>query len=110
MLAVLLILAGTGLFANDDIFTEGPLAAKVAKSTSDRLTTFHHWAGNVLFGLVGLHVAAVLGYLLVKKENLIRPMVTGLKEGSGEDGEYGSPLLALVVLGGVAVILWWSVF
>jgi len=112
LLAVLLFLAGTGLFASDDIFTEGPLAAKVAKATSDRLTTFHHWAGNLLFGLVGLHVLAVFGYLLLKKENLIRPMVTGKKTAQGEarEGRYGSSLLALILWGAIAGLLAWWLF
>ncbi len=112
LLALLLFLAGTGLFANDDIFTEGPLAAKVAKATSDRLTTFHHWAGNILFGLVGLHVLAVFGYLLIKKENLIRPMVTGRKpiQQGVSEGRYGSPFLALPIWGGIAGLLAWWLF
>jgi len=110
LLVTLLVLASTGLFANDDIFSEGPLANKVAKATSDRLTTFHHWAGNVLFGLVGMHLCAVFGYLIVKKENLIHPMVTGRKPREGTDARYGSPFLALVlwasIAGGLWVLLW----
>jgi len=33
----------------------------------------------VLLVLIGLHVAAVLYYLWYKRENLLRPMITGLK-------------------------------
>ena len=35
----------------------------------------------VLYTLVGLHLAAVLAYLLVKKDNLIGPMIHGNKTG-----------------------------
>ena len=53
MLLVLLIQAGTGLFANDDIATEGPLYKWVSKAASDRLTVHpspeprrHHHSGR----------------------------------------------------------------
>src|SRR5512133_1723758 len=42
MLIVLLAQAGTGLFSNDDIATEGPLAKLVSKALSDRITGAHH--------------------------------------------------------------------
>ena len=35
----------------------------------------------VLYTLVGLHLAAVLAYLLLKKDNLIGPMIHGNKTG-----------------------------
>lgn len=107
LLMVLLALTGTGLFANDDIFTEGPLASKVSKAVSDRLTTFHHWAGYGLFALIGLHVCAVFSYLLLKKEDLITPMMTGNKVSNGEDATFGSPLLAAVIWGASLGVLWW---
>ncbi|MCU0604040.1 MAG: cytochrome b/b6 domain-containing protein [Desulfobacterales bacterium] len=79
MLLVLLIQAGTGLFANDDIFIEGPLYEWVSKATSDRLTSIHHFNHDVIMVLVAVHVAAVLFHLFYKQENLILPMITGRK-------------------------------
>ena len=79
MLVSLLVQAVTGLFANDDIFTEGPLAAKVSKSTSDLLTAIHNMNANVLMALVALHLAAVLFHVAIRREHLIRPMITGRK-------------------------------
>jgi cytochrome b len=83
MLLVLLIQAGTGLFANDDIFIEGPLYKWVSKATSDRLTSIHHFNHDVIIVLVAVHVAAVLFHLVYKKENLIIPMITGRKTWEG---------------------------
>ncbi|MEO8202854.1 MAG: cytochrome b/b6 domain-containing protein [Betaproteobacteria bacterium] len=77
MLASLLVQAGTGLFANDDIAIEGPLFALVSKATSDRLSGIHVWNFNLLLVLAGLHVAAVLFHVLVKKENLVAAMFSG---------------------------------
>ena len=79
MLTALGVQVGTGLFANDDIFTEGPLAHWVSKATSDVLTHIHHTNKFILIGLVGVHMAAVAFYYAVKRENLVTPMVTGYK-------------------------------
>lgn len=80
MLALLLLQAATGLFANDDIVTEGPLYHLISKDMSDALTELHEGIFNVLLGLAVLHVAAIASYLLFKGDNLVRPMLTGRKE------------------------------
>ncbi|MFZ1326042.1 MAG: cytochrome b/b6 domain-containing protein [Candidatus Contendobacter sp.] len=80
MLMLLLVQAGTGLFANDDITIEGPLYSWVSKSTSDWLTTIHGFNFNLLLLVIAVHIAAVLFYLLVKRENLIHPMLSGRKQ------------------------------
>ena len=79
LLASALLQAGTGLFSNDDIATEGPLYHLVSKSTSDALSAVHETNAVVLLALIGIHVAAVLYYFVVKRENLVWPMVTGVK-------------------------------
>ncbi|MCW5603315.1 MAG: cytochrome b/b6 domain-containing protein [Burkholderiales bacterium] len=94
--------AGTGLFANDDIFTEGPLTKWVSKDVSDFLTTVHKYNFDVLLVLAGIHVAAVLYYLLYKSENLIKPMFTGHKllphDAVPPGSRIASNVLAAVVL------------
>jgi cytochrome b len=84
MLLALLIQAATGLFANDDIATTGPLYPWVGKAMSDRLTVFHLINQNAIIALVALHIAAVLFHLVYKRENLITPMITGIKFCPGE--------------------------
>ena len=46
MLLALFVQAGTGLFANDDIMTEGPLYSLVSKATSDFFTDIHQTESN----------------------------------------------------------------
>jgi len=87
MLLVLFIQAGTGLFANDDIATQGPLYKWVSKAVSDRLTSIHRLNHDVIIALVAVHVAAVLFHLIYKKENLITPMITGIKSWKGSQSE-----------------------
>jgi cytochrome b len=79
MLLALALQAITGLFATDDIATQGPLYSWVSEATASRLTAIHHFNENVIIALVALHILAVLFYLLVKKENLVAPMITGRK-------------------------------
>jgi len=101
LLLAMAVQAGTGLFANDDIMTEGPLVRHVSKSLSDLLTTVHHYNFWVLIGLAGVHVAAVLYYLFYKSENLIAAMVTGMKVVStpSPDLRFAGALRALIALG-----------
>lgn len=105
MLISLLIQVGTGLFANDDILTEGPLYALVSKQTSDWLTGVHHLNQKLLLVLVLIHIAAVLFYLIAKRENLIKPMVTGTKIWEKNiDSTRGNPALAILLAAAVAAV------
>ncbi len=76
--------AVTGLFANDDVMLEGPLASHVSKRTSDFLTGIHEVNSNLLLGLIALHIIAITYYWFAKKENLLKPMVTGVKPIAGQ--------------------------
>ncbi|MGF1475647.1 MAG: cytochrome b/b6 domain-containing protein [Geminicoccaceae bacterium] len=114
VLALLILVAlqvGTGLFANDDIFTEGPLASQVSKETSDWLTTVHKTSFNVLLAFVAIHIAANLLYLVGFRQNLIGAMITGRKsvQGEGRQLRFPSPLWAVVALGVSAGAVWWIV-
>jgi cytochrome b len=83
MLLALWVQVGTGLFANDDIVTEGPLYHWVSKAMSDWLTRVHNLNKTVIIGLVSIHVLAVLFYFFYKRENLLKPMLTGVKQWRG---------------------------
>lgn len=103
LLLALMFQVGTGLFANDDILIEGPLAPLVSKAVSNQLTSWHYWNTNVLLALVAVHVLAVLYHAVVMKENLIGAMFTGLKRmpaaaAGGVVARFTSPWLALVLL------------
>jgi cytochrome b len=79
LVASLALQAATGLFANDGLATEGPLAALVSLDVSNELTIIHRANLKVLLVLSGLHIAAVLFHLVVKRENLTGAMFTGVK-------------------------------
>jgi cytochrome b len=110
LLALPLMLVGTGLFANDDVAFKGLLAAWVDKAVSDRLTGLHHLVFNLLLVVVGLHVAAIAYYRLVRRQDLLRPMWTGWKHAKpdpdsarseGFRGRWPAFILAGALAGGV---------
>jgi len=81
--AMLLLLAAqvaTGLFADpEDFINQGPLAASVEPATRHWASAWHARLANALLALVILHVAAIAFYRFWKREDLVRPMLTGRK-------------------------------
>jgi cytochrome b len=108
MLLDLGVQVGTGLFSNDDVLAKGPLAHLVSKKTSDAISQIHTINFYVLLGLIALHILAVLAYAVVKRQDLVRPMVTGKKRlpAATRQPRLASPALAVVVLACAAVLVW----
>lgn len=79
MLVLFLAQASTGLFANDDIMTEGPLTHLVSYDVSRTLTAYHKLNFWLILGMVCLHLCAVAFYMLIRKQSMIKPMITGTK-------------------------------
>lgn len=78
MLALLLLQTGLGLFAADvDGLYEGPLSLLVSYDLAREAADLHALVVDILLGLVGLHLAAILFHLVHKRENLTGAMVTG---------------------------------
>lgn len=110
LLLALLFQGVTGLCSNDDIAFEGPLYQYVSKALSDRLTSLHRLNSDLLLALVAVHVAAVAFHALVKKENLVGAMFTGVKRlPEGTEGtqsiRFASPWLAVAILAVSAAVV-----
>jgi cytochrome b len=109
MLALLGVQAGTGLFSNDDGNTEGPLMHLVSKSQSDFISKIHSLNFNLILAVIVLHVLAIGAYAVLKRQNLVRPMLTGTKEMPGEvvAPRLVSPVWALLTLAmAVGFVAW----
>jgi cytochrome b len=99
MLTLIAVQVGTGLFLSDDDFF-APWSAWVSEDTADLLHDVHELNFNLLLGVIALHVAAILFYAIVKRRNLVRPMLSGvapLPPGAPRP-RIASSLLALVLL------------
>jgi len=110
VLALLFLLAnvvGLGLFATDeDGLDPAPLAHLVSYDSARILTERHEQVFWILVGFIVLHVAAILYYLLAKRDNLVAPMVTGRREMPADGGEMtGAPLWRFLLAAILAVVL-----
>ena len=75
---------GLGLIASDeDGLMQGPLAHLVSADISEEAVDLHEDLFDVLLVFIGLHVAAVLFYVL-RGKNIIGPMLSG--QGKAEPG------------------------
>ncbi|HEY2976343.1 MAG TPA: cytochrome b/b6 domain-containing protein [Burkholderiaceae bacterium] len=93
VLGLLAVQVGTGLFSNDDIAFSGPLFNTIDDAFAGRLTGLHRQLANVLLALLALHVTAIVFYLRFKRDNLVKPMVTGWKEvENGQSTQQGGPI------------------
>ena len=104
--------AGSGLFAHDDVAFSGPMAPMVSGDTVSLLSGWHRLTEWWIYGLVALHVAAVLHHTLVKKDRLVGPLITGRKAVPADDARYreneGGGALCFVVALAVAVLAVWA--
>ncbi|UJF23069.1 cytochrome b/b6 domain-containing protein [Shewanella sp. OMA3-2] len=109
LLSLLTIQLVTGLFATDDIFTEGPLYSYVSSDAVSTLTWVHKQNFNIILGFAAMHVLAVIVYL-VKGENLITAMITGYKRVKGEllHPKMTCIWLALIVFAVLFAAVWFS--
>ena len=104
MLGLIALQGGLGLFAYDDhdSLAGGPLVSRASEATVASATAWHLWLFYLIGTVIGVHIAANVLYIVWKGENLITPMITGVKgKGHFEDGEEDrfAPLwLALVCL------------
>ena len=113
MLLVLLLQVASGLVNDDEISFQGPLYPFVGSKVSSLAHTFHSLGQWLVVALVVLHIAAILFYVVGKRQNLVRPMISGDKEmatavPSSRD-DLWSRLAALVVLAASAGVVTWMV-
>ena len=84
VLAIVLIVAlvlqvGTGLFATDDIFNEGPLRRYVGDDVAAAMTWTHHRVFWVIIALVATHITANAVYAMMRDPTPLA-IFTGRKE------------------------------
>ena len=114
MLLAIGVQAASGLFITDDIMVQGPLYGRIDPSTSSFLAWLHHSNEWIMIALVALHLAAVVWYALVRRQTLVRAMITGdMPAGQLADDAQASEdgpavwLRGLVLAACVAGLVWW---
>jgi len=109
MLTLMLAQVLIGLFVSDvDGLESGPLSHLVSFDASRTLAEIHEVVFNLVLGLVALHLAAILFYLLAKRDNLIVAMLTGKRRAARMSSM--TPVPAWRVIPGIALavcVIWW---
>lgn len=110
MLLFLAVQAGLGLFAIDiDGLESGPLSHFVSFEDGRIYAERHEQVFNILLVLIGLHIAAVVFYLVYKRDNLIGPMIGGARRFETPPPALRFAPLWRAVLGAIlaAALVWW---
>jgi cytochrome b len=79
LLALLLAETLTGLYVANDIADEGPLTELVPPWAANAIASSHAILWDALLAAIVLHVLAIAGFAVIKRHNLLRPMITGTK-------------------------------
>jgi cytochrome b len=112
LLALITVQVATGLVADDEIATVGPLNHFVDPALGLKATAWHEAAGQYLIiAMVVLHVGAITYYLLRKQRNLVGAMWHGDQPVSANapasaDG-VAQRALALLLFVAAGVLAWW---
>lgn len=111
MLIVFGFQAVSGLFANDDIFTTGPLAY-LNSDWSKTLTGLHKANEWIMLAIIGLHIVAIFLYRVLRGQKLTSVMVKGSMPVPAEPSlpasqdSWKTRFLALII----AALIGWGVY
>lgn len=111
MLAALSIQAFSGLFVDDEIATQGPLAVKVSNAFVSRMSALHAYNEWLVVALVALHVAAIAVYQWRMRIDLVGPMVRGTLDvtRATDAAPQRTPALAAAIAAAAAAFVYWLV-
>jgi cytochrome b len=99
-----------GLFTVDvDGIESGPLSMYVSFDAGRLAASWHDKLFDVLLWLIGLHIAAVMYYVLFRKENLIGPMLSGKRAYDNDQPalKTGSVIRLIVGIALAGMLTWW---
>lgn len=82
VVVLLLLLLGqslSGVIVNNDVADDGPLTALMPAWLANLFTSMHVYVWDALLAAIVLHLLAIGLYAALKGQNLVRPMITGVK-------------------------------
>ncbi|MBU2871605.1 cytochrome b/b6 domain-containing protein [Colwellia sp. E2M01] len=101
MIILITLQAVSGLFIDDDIFSSGPYNGAVSDGIENIMSFIHHNTFNFMIAAIVMHISAIFFYWIIKKQNLVLPMITGkksAKEVNASDAIPNSKLLLGIVI------------
>ena len=81
MIVILLVLllgeTISGIFVNNDVAAVGPMSDVITDNGMNLMTDLHRIFWDLLLAAIVVHLAAILFYAVVLRQNLLTPMITG---------------------------------
>ena len=107
MLLLLATQVGIGLFVIDEDGLEGgPYSSLISYDMARTLAHWHEIVFYTLLATIGVHIAAILFYALVRRDNLVTPMITGRGSAEGADEEMRpAPWWRFILAAGLAAAI-----
>ncbi|KPH60283.1 MULTISPECIES: cytochrome b/b6 domain-containing protein [Novosphingobium] len=112
LLGLMALQIALGLFAGDpDDGTTGPLNHLVSSTAASRVTDLHETVFYLILAMIVLHLAAIVYYRVIKRDNLIAPMITGARAmPAGTTGMVKAPVWRLIACIVAAWLTGWVVW
>lgn len=104
LLSLLLVQGVSGLFNADDEGSEAPYFHLLSESSANLVGEVHETAFDLLLIVVGLHLAAIAFYTLVKRQGVIRAMLAGTapdRKGEGPPVDNRRAFVAILLCAGL---------
>jgi cytochrome b len=79
LLVVMSIQVLTGLYTYNEVARVGPLFGIFSGDISNMIVSLHAIFFTILMTLVTIHIAVIALYRIVKRQDLVRPMTTGVR-------------------------------
>lgn len=105
LLALVLGEAVSGVYVQNDVANQGPLSDITPARIANAITASHWIFWDALLAAIALHILAIAAYATAKGQDLVRPMITGVKmlPSGVEPPSVASPLRAAALLGASAL-------
>lgn len=109
LLGVFAFQAVTGLYTGDGYLYQGPLYS-IGREIRRTMTSWHRSTDTLMVIIVVLHLAAILYYRFIKKDNLVTPMITGNMKREDNDPAVvsvkhnGSLWIRFIIAAAIAII------
>jgi cytochrome b len=101
LLALVLGEALSGIYVQNDVANQGALTDVTPPRIANAITASHWIFWDALLAAIALHILAIVAYATVKGQDLVRPMITGVKmlPAGVAPPPVASPLRAAFLLG-----------
>jgi cytochrome b len=77
LIALMALQSMSGMASTDDVLFDGPLHGRLPSWLANPLESYHELLANVLLALALFHIAVIIFYRVLKRENLVRAMILG---------------------------------